>query len=199
MTKAATKFITSLTLEAISLHPVTVEMFKEIFMSSKQRVIFICTHNSARSQMAEGLLRHLAGGRYEVFSAGTESKRVNPLAIKAMAEKGIDISHHTSDHIDKYMECNLTMSSPCVTTPKRPARTSPPTRRNGIGASKTRPQRREQKVKGSPSFARFAIKLKKGCKSYFFSSRADPALYSYFKGSGVTAAATATATAAAIP
>jgi arsenate reductase len=72
-------------------------------MSQKQRVIFVCTHNSARSQMGEGLLRHLAGDRYEVFSAGTQSTRVNPLAIKAMAEKGIDISHHTSDHIDKYM------------------------------------------------------------------------------------------------
>jgi arsenate reductase len=68
-----------------------------------KRVIFICTHNSARSQMAEGLLRHLAGERYEVFSAGTQSTRVNPLAIKAMAEKGIDISQHTSDHIDKFM------------------------------------------------------------------------------------------------
>jgi arsenate reductase len=73
-------------------------------MNQKQRVIFVCTHNSARSQMAEGLLRHLAGDRYEVFSAGTQSTRVNPLAIIAMAEKGIDISHHTSDHIDKYME-----------------------------------------------------------------------------------------------
>ena len=72
-------------------------------MNQKQRVIFICTHNSARSQMAEGLLRHLAGERYEVFSAGTQATRVNPLAIKAMAEKGIDISQHTSDHTDNYM------------------------------------------------------------------------------------------------
>ena len=69
----------------------------------KKRVIFICTHNSARSQMAEGLLRHLARDRFEVYSAGTQSTRVNPLAIKAMAEKGIDISRHTSDHVDKYM------------------------------------------------------------------------------------------------
>jgi arsenate reductase len=71
--------------------------------NQRQRVIFICTHNSARSQMAEGLLRHLAGDRYEVFSAGTVATKVNPLAIKAMAEKGIDISQHTSDHIDKFM------------------------------------------------------------------------------------------------
>lgn len=73
-------------------------------MTQKKRVIFICTHNSARSQMAEGLLRHLAGDRYEAFSAGTQATRVNPLAIAAMAEKGIDISQHTSDHIDKYMK-----------------------------------------------------------------------------------------------
>lgn len=72
-------------------------------MSTKQRVIFICTHNSARSQMAEGLLRHLAGARYETFSAGTQATRVHPLAIAAMAEQGIDLSQHTSDHIDKFM------------------------------------------------------------------------------------------------
>lgn len=72
-------------------------------MNQKQRVFFVCTHNSSRSQMAEGLLRHLAGDRYEVFSAGTVATKVNPLAITAMAEKGIDISQHTSDHIDKFM------------------------------------------------------------------------------------------------
>ena len=72
-------------------------------MAQKKRIIFVCTHNSARSQMAEGLLRHFAGDRYEAYSAGTQSTRVNPLATKAMAEKGIDISKHTSDHIDKYM------------------------------------------------------------------------------------------------
>ncbi len=76
-------------------------------MGQKQRVIFVCTHNSARSQMAEGLLRHLAGDRYEVFSAGIVATRVNPMAIKAMKEKGIDISHHTSEHIDKYMNMDF--------------------------------------------------------------------------------------------
>lgn len=70
-------------------------------MRQKQRVLFVCTYNSSRSQMAEGLLRHLAGERFETFSAGTAATRVHPLAIKAMAERGIDISHHTSDHIDK--------------------------------------------------------------------------------------------------
>jgi arsenate reductase (thioredoxin) len=56
------------------------------------RVLFLCTHNSSRSQMAEGLLRARGGGRYAVFSAGTEARSVHPLAIRAMAELGIDIS-----------------------------------------------------------------------------------------------------------
>src|SRR5437763_1106906 len=68
----------------------------------KQRVLFICTHNSARSQMAEGLLRQLGGERFEVFSAGTEATQVRPLAIRAMAELGIDISRHESKTLDRY-------------------------------------------------------------------------------------------------
>jgi arsenate reductase len=69
----------------------------------KQRVLFICTHNSARSQMAEGLLRHLGGERFEVFSAGTEATYVRPLAIQAMAELGIDISQQRSKTLEKYL------------------------------------------------------------------------------------------------
>jgi arsenate reductase len=63
---------------------------------SRPRVLFLCTHNSARSQMAEGFLRAGAGDRFEAGSAGTEKTSVNPLAIRAMAERGIDISGHTS-------------------------------------------------------------------------------------------------------
>ena len=69
----------------------------------KQRVLFICTHNSARSQMAEGLLRRLGGERFEVFSAGTEATHVRPLAIHAMAEIGIDISGQQSKTLDRYL------------------------------------------------------------------------------------------------
>ena len=61
-----------------------------------KRVLFLCTHNSARSQMAEGLLRKMAGDQFEVFSAGTEATRVHPLAIEAMREIGIDIRNHRS-------------------------------------------------------------------------------------------------------
>jgi arsenate reductase len=62
----------------------------------KDRVLFLCTHNSARSQMAEGFLRSMAGDRFEAQSAGTEKTAVHPLAIRVMAERGIDISRHTS-------------------------------------------------------------------------------------------------------
>ncbi len=69
----------------------------------KQRVLFLCTHNSARSQMAEGLLRHLAGDRFDAYSAGTEATAVRPLAIQAMAELGIDIAHQESKTLDRYL------------------------------------------------------------------------------------------------
>jgi arsenate reductase len=70
----------------------------------KRRILFICTHNSARSQMAEGLLRHLGGEQFEVFSAGTEATLVRPLAIQAMAEIGIDISQQQSKALDRYLD-----------------------------------------------------------------------------------------------
>lgn len=63
---------------------------------SRPRVLFLCTHNSARSQMAEGFLRAMAGDRFGAASAGTEKTSVNPLAIRAMAERGVDISGHAS-------------------------------------------------------------------------------------------------------
>jgi arsenate reductase (thioredoxin) len=71
---------------------------------NKQRVLFLCTHNSARSQMAEGFLRSLAGDRFEVASAGTQATRVHPLAIRAMAEVGIDLGGNTSKVVDAFVE-----------------------------------------------------------------------------------------------
>src|SRR5215204_2573973 len=72
-------------------------------MTEKTRVLFLCTHNSARSQMAEGLLRSLAGDRFEAYSAGTEATRVRSLAIRAMEEIGIDISGQESKTLDRYL------------------------------------------------------------------------------------------------
>ena len=71
-------------------------------MSDKKRVLILCTGNSARSQMAEGLLRHLAGDRFEVESAGVEPSHVRPQAIAAMREIGIDISGHRSKSVDEF-------------------------------------------------------------------------------------------------
>ena len=68
----------------------------------KPRVLFLSTHNSARSQMAEGFLRALAGDRFEVASAGTEATRVHPLAIRAMDEVGVDLRPHTSKTLDRF-------------------------------------------------------------------------------------------------
>jgi arsenate reductase (thioredoxin) len=67
------------------------------------RVLFLCTHNSARSQMAEGLLRSMAGDRFEAFSAGTEATRVRPEAISVMAELGVDISAQESETLERYL------------------------------------------------------------------------------------------------
>ena len=69
-----------------------------------KRVLFICTKNSARSQMAEGLVNHDLVGRFEAFSAGTNPSSVHPLAIKVMREIGIDISHHCSKSMDEFAQ-----------------------------------------------------------------------------------------------
>ncbi len=70
---------------------------------TRRRVLFVCIHNSARSQMAEGMLRAWAGDRFEVASGGTEATGVRPEAIAVMGELGIDISGHTSKTIEQFM------------------------------------------------------------------------------------------------
>ena len=66
------------------------------------RILILCTGNSCRSQIAEGYIRYFAGDKAEVYSAGVETHGVNPRAVKTMLEDGIDISHHTSNHVDEY-------------------------------------------------------------------------------------------------
>ena len=91
--------------------PVGPERLREL--AGKPRVLFLCTGNSCRSQMAEGLLRHLAGDRFEVASAGTHPTGLNPGAVQAMAEIGIDISTHHSKKLDPYLgqpfDCVITV------------------------------------------------------------------------------------------
>jgi arsenate reductase (thioredoxin) len=69
----------------------------------KQRILFLCTHNSARSQMAEGILRQEGSDQFEVYSAGTEATQVRPQAIQVMAELGIDISGQQSKTLNRYL------------------------------------------------------------------------------------------------
>ena len=93
----------------------------------KQRVIFLCTHNSARSQMAEGWLRHLGGARFDVYSAGTEATNVRPLATRAMADVGVDISaqqsttvaQHAGDHWDYVITVCSQVAEACPFLPGR--------------------------------------------------------------------------------
>tara|TARA_B100001750_G_scaffold236837_1_gene241212 strand:- start:763 stop:1182 length:420 start_codon:yes stop_codon:yes gene_type:complete len=73
-------------------------------MSDKKNIIFICTGNACRSQIGHGLLKNLAGYKFNVYSAGSNPSRVHPMSIKVMEEIGIDISHHSSDYIEDYLD-----------------------------------------------------------------------------------------------
>ncbi len=75
--------------------------------SKKIKLLFLCTGNSCRSQMAEGWTRHLKGDFIEVYSAGIETHGLNPNAVKVMAEAGVDISGHKSQHIDEFKNTKL--------------------------------------------------------------------------------------------
>jgi len=92
-----------------SLHPAIGSMSPEprveagITKHPPISVLFLCTHNSARSQMAEGILRKLAGGRIKVFSAGSEPTSIHPLAIKAISEIGVDLSQQRPKHLNEFI------------------------------------------------------------------------------------------------
>ena len=130
----------------------------------KERVLILCTGNSARSQMAEGLLRHEAGVRFEVQSAGTKPSQVRPEAITVMKELGIDISGHRSKHVDEFKGqafdyvltvCNNANES----CPYFPAEQSVFTRR-----LKTRQLFKAQRANAWPCFVECAMKL--GLKNF---------------------------------
>lgn len=72
-----------------------------------KKILVLCTGNSCRSQIAEGYLRHFAGDKAEVYSAGVETHGVNPRAVATMKEDGIDISGHTSNNISEYVEMDF--------------------------------------------------------------------------------------------
>ena len=76
-------------------------------LNTMKRILVLCTGNSCRSQLAEGYLKHFAGNKAEVYSAGVETHGVNPKAIQVMQEDGIDISHHTSNNLDEYRDIDF--------------------------------------------------------------------------------------------
>jgi len=76
-------------------------------MFKKKKVLFICTGNACRSQIAHGLLNELSSYNFEVYSAGSHPSQVHPISIVVMEEIGIDISKHTSDHIDDYLNLSI--------------------------------------------------------------------------------------------
>ena len=85
------------------MHDFTLKSDLSCFMS-KRSILVVCTGNRCRSQMAEGWIRHFGGDKVEVASAGTQPMGVHPLSIKVMADVGVDISGHTSDHLDQYAD-----------------------------------------------------------------------------------------------
>jgi arsenate reductase len=76
-------------------------------MTAKTKLLFLCTGNSCRSQMAEAWTRHLKGDLYEVHSAGIEAHGLNPSMVKVMGEVGIDVTGHTSDLITEYLDSGI--------------------------------------------------------------------------------------------
>ena len=121
------------------------------------RILFVCTANSARSQMAEGLARALTAPNVEVASAGTHPAGVNPLAIAVMRDRGIDISAQRSKRVEDVpgpFDYVITLA----TTPRRTAPLSPPAASVSTGACPTRPPRRAKRPRAWPRFAPFATK-----------------------------------------
>ena len=126
-------------------------------MIGKPCVLFLCTHNSARSQMGEGWLRHLAADKFEVLSAGTEPSRLHPLAARVMTEIGIDITTHTSG-----TSPSATPSS-SAPAPAASARAFiRPSGKSCIGRSTTRPPRRAPRTSNWPNSAACATKSANG-------------------------------------
>ena len=124
--------------------------YPKAHMTDKKRVLILCTGNSARSQMAEGLVRHDAGDRFDVFSAGTQPSRVRPEAIAVMRELGIDISGQRSKGIDEFASGRSTKSLRCAITPRRPARSFLGTACASIATLPTPPPFKARTKSGSP-------------------------------------------------
>lgn len=113
----------------------------------KQKILVLCTGNSCRSQMAEGYLRHLAGDRFEVVSAGLEPSVVNPKAIRVMLEDGVDISSHTSKDVAQFIGQHFILLSRFVIMPRNAVPFSLGRRSGFIGVFKILPRQKGRRKK----------------------------------------------------
>ena len=127
-------------------------------MSERKRVLILCTGNSARSQMAEGLLRQMAGDRFEVSSAGVSPTRVRPEAIEAMSEIGIDISHHHSKSVDEFSEQEFDYVITVCDNANEQCPVFPGRTQRSIGALTIPQPWKATNLRGSTRFARYATR-----------------------------------------
>ena len=123
----------------------------------KQKVLFLCTGNSCRSQMAEGWLRHLAGDQFDVVSAGTHPVGLNPYAVAVMGEIGVDISNHVSERVDPYLEQQFDHVITVCDRAQEACPSFPMLPQCCIGVSRTRPRRRARTNNKSLSFGKSAM------------------------------------------
>ena len=130
-------------------------------MKNKIKVLILCTGNSARSQIAEGLLRRMAGDGVEVMSAGISPSSVRPEAIAAMREIGIDISMHRSKSVDDFLGNQFDYAI----THGRVARSFPETQLGFTGALTIRPRSKGTKNSGWQNFAACVTRSDDGWKS----------------------------------
>jgi arsenate reductase len=119
----------------------------------KRRVLILCTGNSARSQMAEGLLRHDAGERFDVESAGTKAGTLRPEAIAAMKELDIDISGHRSKHVDEFEGQQFDYVITVCDTPRKAAHYSWERPRSCIAALTTLHRLRRERRRSASRFS----------------------------------------------
>ena len=138
------------------------------------RVLFVCTGNSARSIMAEALLRRHGGDRFEVHSAGTEPRGVNPLTLRVLADAGIDASWARSKSVDEFLGQRFDYVSPSATRRARSARSSLASTSRCTGATRIRPRRPVPRRSAWPCSDASSSRWVSGSNSSLRSRRAQP-------------------------
>lgn len=139
----------------------------------RPKVLFLCTGNSARSQMAEGYLRHVAGDQFEPLSAGIEPTGLNPLAVEAMQEIGIDISRQKSKDVRGFLGQYIPYVITTATTPESTARFPPASTSSCTGALTTPPLLKAHTTTGWLFSGAFVTKIARKIDEEFVASFAE--------------------------